>query len=197
TDGTSDEVCARSLRLLKDADALLISDYDIATITPPVIGTLLPAARHLGIPVVVDAHDQFHRFSGIHAATPNQPEAEAELGRSLATDDELGAGAEELAEKMDAEAILITRGGLGMALHERKGQTHVIPVATYTEVRDATGAGDTAATVYTLAIAAGASALEAAHLANLAAGVAVCKLGVATVTIDELRRAILTWQEKK
>jgi D-beta-D-heptose 7-phosphate kinase/D-beta-D-heptose 1-phosphate adenosyltransferase len=81
-----------------------------------------------------------------------------------------------------------------MAMHERGGSTHTIPVATYSEVRDASGAGDTAATVYTLAVAAQATPLEAAHLANLAAGVAVCKLGVAAVSAEELRRAIAAWQ---
>lgn len=182
---------------LEECDALLLSDYDIAAINAEVIAAVLPAAQRLGRRVIVDAHDQFRRFQGVHAATPNQPEAEAEVGHSLDGEAALRRGAETLVGRMDAEAALITRGGLGMALYERSGRLHLIPVATYSEVRDATGAGDTAATVYTLAVAAGGTPLEAAHLANLAAGVAVCKLGVATVTPDELRRAIAAWQPRE
>lgn len=165
-------------RALAEVDAMLLSDYDIAAINAEVVAAVLPAARARGRLVVVDAHDQFGRFRGVHAATPNQPEAEAELGRSLDGAEALHRGAEELVGRMEAEAALITRGGLGMALHQRGGATHLIPVATYSEVRDA----------------AGASPLEAAHLANLAAGVAVCKLGVATVSPAELRQAIAAWQ---
>jgi len=192
--GINAQIAERAARLLADSDALLVSDYDIAAVNAEVIAALLPVARRHGCRVVVDAHDQFGRFRGVHAATPNQPEAEAEGGHSLDGEDALRRGAATLVERMDAEAALITRGGLGMALHERGGATHLIPVATYSEVRDASGAGDTAATVYTLAVAGGATPLEAAHLANLAAGVAVCKLGVATVTPAELRRAILAWR---
>jgi len=192
--GINGKIAEQASRLLAESDALLVSDYDIAAINADVIAALLPLARQRGCCVVVDAHDQFTRFRGVHAATPNQPEAEAEVGHSLDGEDALRRGAETLVERMDAEAALITRGGLGMALHERGGATHLIPVATYSEVRDAAGAGDTAATVYTLAVAGGATPLEAAHLANLAAGVAVCKLGVATVTAAELHRAIEAWR---
>ena len=192
--GINSQIADQAARLLAASDALLLSDYDIAAINAEVIAALLPLARRRNCRVVVDAHDQFGRFRGVHAATPNQPEAEAEVGHSLAGDEALQRGAATLVERMDAEAALITRGSLGMALHERGGPTHLIPVATYSEVRDAAGAGDTAATVYTLAVAGGATPLEAAHLANLAAGVAVCKLGVATVTAAELRQAIAAWR---
>jgi D-glycero-beta-D-manno-heptose-7-phosphate kinase len=192
--GINGEIADHASRLLAESDALLVSDYDIAAINAEVIAALLPVARARGCYVVVDAHDQFARFRGVHAATPNQPEAEAEVGHSLNGETALRRGAETLVERMDAEAALITRGGLGMALHERGGATHLIPVATYSEMRDATGAGDTAATVYTLAVTGGGTPLEAAHLANLAAGVAVCKLGVATVSAAELRRAIEAWR---
>ena len=193
-DGATHRLAEQSCRSLVETDALLLSDYDIAAINGDVIGAVLPEAQKRGRLVVVDAHDQFTRFRGVHAATPNQPEAEAELGRRLNDEEALRRGAEEFVQRIDAEVALITRGGLGMALHERGGGTHFIPVATYSAVRDAAGAGDTAATTYTLAVAAGASPLEAAHLANLAAGVAVCKQGVATVSPDELRRAITAWQ---
>lgn len=193
-DGTNGRLAETACQILADADALLVSDYDLAAINAEMIGAILPEAQQRGCLVVVDAHDEFTRFRGVHAATPNQPEAEAELGRRLPDEATLRAGAEEFVARMDAEAALITRGGLGMALHERGKATHFLPVATYSEVRDTSGAGDTAAVVYTLAVAAGATLLDAAHLANLAAGVAVCKLGVATVSPDELRRAITAWQ---
>jgi len=196
TDGTNGRLADQACRLLGDTDAMLLSDYDIATINPDLVSSVLPEARAKQRLVVVDAHDQFTRFRGVHAATPNQPEAEAEIQLPLDGEEQLHKGAEDFVERMDAEVVLITRGGLGMALHERGGETHFLPVATYSEVRDAAGAGDTAATAYTLAVAAGATPLEAAHLANLAAGVAVCKQGVASVTPRELERAIAAWQRR-
>ena len=196
TDGINSRLAEQACRFLGETDALLLSDYDIAAINRDVIAAVLPEASRRRRLVVVDAHDQFTRFRGVHAATPNQPEAEAELGQSLNGEEALRQGAEAFVQRIEADVALITRGRLGMALHERGGATHFIPVATYSEVRDATGAGDTAATVYTLAVAAGATPLEAAHLANLAAGVAVCKLGVATVTPTELQRAIVAWQPR-
>src|SRR5579875_3541710 len=100
-DGTSDQVAATAGRLVEQAQALILSDYDIAALTTEVISSVLPAARRAGTLVVVDAHDQFRRFQGIHTATPNQPEAEAEVGFSLDGDDALHRGAAALVERMD------------------------------------------------------------------------------------------------
>jgi bifunctional ADP-heptose synthase (sugar kinase/adenylyltransferase) len=106
----------------------------------------------------------------------------------VASDDDLAAVGHALLTGMQAQGILITRGSHGMALFERDGSMHLLPVPAETrrEVRDATGAGDTVAAAFTLALAAGATLLQAAHLSNIAAGLKVRKFGVATVSAAEI-----------
>ena len=86
-------------------DAVVISDYENGVIHPEVIAACLPVATARGIAVVVDAHGGLDRFRGATVFTPNQPEAEAELGRTLTTDDDVASGARELLRRLDAAAI--------------------------------------------------------------------------------------------
>jgi bifunctional ADP-heptose synthase (sugar kinase/adenylyltransferase) len=96
-----------------------------------------------------------------------------------------------LREKLGSEALLITRGSRGMALFEReRAEPILIPVYGTDQVADVTGAGDTVIAAFTLALAAGASYAEAAKIANYAGGIVVMKMGTATVSSDELRRAV-------
>jgi bifunctional ADP-heptose synthase (sugar kinase/adenylyltransferase) len=91
---------------------------------------------------------------------------------------------------MRSDALLVTRGSRGMALFEPRRPTAHIPIWGSDEIADVTGAGDTVIATMTLAIAAGASFLEAARLANYAGGIVVMKRGTAIVTPDELREAV-------
>lgn len=91
---------------------------------------------------------------------------------------------------MDARHVLVTRGSEGMTLAGQDGACHHLPVSQLREVRDATGAGDTVAAAVTLALVAGAAPLEAAHLANIAAGIVVRRLGAVTTNREELAAAI-------
>ena len=88
--------------------------------------------------------------------------------------------------------MLITRGSRGMALFESDHPTVHIPIYGSDQIADVTGAGDTVIATMTLALAAGSSLLEAAHLANYAGGIVVMKRGTATVSADELRSAVLS-----
>jgi rfaE bifunctional protein kinase chain/domain len=154
------------------------------------IAAALPLARQHGLTITVDAHGDLGRFVGITIATPNQDEAAASLGRPLRTDDEVCQAGRELARQMDALGVLITRGSEGMTLVERDGACHHLPAATPSEVRDATGAGDTVSAVVTLSLTAGATPLDAAQLSNFAAGIVVRRLGAAIVTPEELASSI-------
>lgn len=184
------EIVAYLERELPHFDALVISDYEHGVINGEIIAAALPLARAHDLVITVDAHGDLRRFRGITVATPNQDEAAATLGRPLNGDDDACRGGQELARAMGARGALITRGSEGMTLAEREGACHHLPVSTLSEVRDATGAGDTVSAVVTLALAAGGSLLEAAHLGNLAAGVVVRRLGAATVTPEELATEI-------
>jgi rfaE bifunctional protein kinase chain/domain len=176
---------------LCEVDALLISDYENGVMSPEVIDACLPAAHRQGIPVIVDSHGDLFRFKGVTAATPNQPEAEATLHTVIDDTDDLEAAGAALLEGMEAEGIMITRGSEGIALFERGQPPYTLPIAmkSESEVVDPTGAGDTVAAVFTLALSSGASMRTAAYLGDIAGGEVVRKLGAATLTREELANA--------
>lgn len=179
--------------ILPQVDAVILSDYENGVIGPGIIGTVLPLAHELKKIVVVDSHGNLARFKGATALTPNQPEAEATLGDSVTDLPSLERAGERLLKMTSSEGVLITRGSEGMSLFERDHPPVHLPVSDLTkvtEVFDPTGAGDTVAATFTLALTAGASMADAAVLANIAAGLVVRRLGCATNTPDELLAAI-------
>ncbi len=167
-------------------DALMVSDYENGVVDEPVLQMLLPLARSHDKFVAADSHGRLHRFHGIDALTPNQPEAEAELGRSLQEPGDLLEGGAELLQQLGCGNLLVTLGAMGMALFDDQGGAELIPARSVAGVADTTGAGDTVAAVFTLSFLAGATAREAAELANLAGAAVVTKLGAATTSADEL-----------
>lgn len=179
-------------RALPEVEAVLLSDYANGVIGAEVIDACLPAARRQGVVVTVDSHGNLFRFRGVTAATPNQPEAESTLGRPLRTWEELVRGGEELLGGMEAEGVLITRGSEGLVLFEREREPYSLSVSNSqeAEVVDPTGAGDTVAATFTLALAAGGSMRVAAFLGNVAGGAVVRRVGAATISPEELREAV-------
>lgn len=177
-------------RAIPQVDALLISDYEHGVITPAIIDAALPLAAQQSLIVTVDAHGGLFRFKGITVATPNQDEVAAALGTPLQTDEEVYRGGQALVRGMAARGAIITRGSEGMTVVEADGAWHHLAASTLHEVRDATGAGDTVSATVTLALAAGATLLEAAYLGNLAAGLVVQRLGAATTSVTELEAEV-------
>jgi rfaE bifunctional protein kinase chain/domain len=175
---------------IAEYDALVISDYEHGVIAPALIAAALSLARRHDLIITVDAHGDLGRFVGITIATPNQDEAAASLGRPLSSAEEVCRAGQDLVRQMDARAVLITRGSEGMTLAERDGRCRHFPAASLSEVRDATGAGDTVSAVVTLALTCGATLPIAAQLSNLAAGIVVRRLGAAVVSPAELAAAI-------
>jgi rfaE bifunctional protein kinase chain/domain len=173
-------------------DAVMISDYENGVINPDVLRAALPQGKI----VVADSHGDLARFQGVTALTPNQPEAEASLGWEISDGPSLNRAGEKLLAMTSAEAVLITRGSQGMSLFTRDGEPFHLPASNRTEVADPTGAGDTVAATFTLALAATAGVpqpsryRDAAILANLAAGLVVQRLGCATNTPAELAAAV-------
>ena len=171
-------------------DGIVLSDYGKGVLTGASLPILIAAAREAGVPVVVDPkRGDYAKYRGATALTPNQREAEQACGHAITNAEELRDAGRRLLRMTDAEALLITRGEHGMALYLKDGTEHHLPAAA-TTVYDVTGAGDTVIAVYTTCLAAGAGHLEAAHLANLAAGLAVRELGTAAVTLDQLRTVL-------
>lgn len=176
-------------------DALILSDYETGVISPEIIQTAIPLARAAGKIIIVDAHGDLDRFQGVTALTPNQPEAEATLGRRIHDRETLEAAGRELLDRTNAQGLLITRGSEGMSLFERNQPPLHLPAFYHGEVADPTGAGDTVAATFTLALTAGGTQTEAATLANIAAGLVIQRLGNATNTPEELMAAVRAQME--
>jgi rfaE bifunctional protein kinase chain/domain len=172
------------------ADAAVLSDYGYGAISPDGVPVLRGALR-AGAPVLLDCRFRLEQYRGVDAATPNEEELEAVAGAPFGESREaLDAAAAKLRGLIGCRTLLVTRGSRGMALYDANAPAQMIPVHGTDQVADVTGAGDTVLATFSLALAAGASALEAALLANFAGGVVVMKMGTAVVTPEELRAAI-------
>jgi D-beta-D-heptose 7-phosphate kinase/D-beta-D-heptose 1-phosphate adenosyltransferase len=183
------QVEARILSALKlalqDADAFVVSDYDKGVVTQRILGQILPSAYEQ-VPVLVDP--KIRNFSHYHPSsliTPNHHEALRMTNTEEDSDEGLHRAALIIQEKLDCDAVLITRGDRGIMLLEREHDP-VFVETTAREVYDVTGAGDTVIATLAAALSAGATMLEAANLANHAAGIVVGKVGTATATAEEL-----------
>jgi D-beta-D-heptose 7-phosphate kinase/D-beta-D-heptose 1-phosphate adenosyltransferase len=178
-------------RAVRGSDALILEDYNKGVLVSTVIEHAIGAANKKGIPVVVDPkYRNFFSYKGATIFKPNRRELEAALG--AAVDVEHPQTLPGLVEKLGVEAILLTLSERGMALIEKgataKKGVHRIPT-TARAVYDVVGAGDTVTAYLAAMLASGATALEAAIIANYAAGVEVGKLGAATVTPKEVLAA--------
>lgn len=178
-------------------DAVVMSDYGSITLAPAVRRTVIAACRERGVPCIADSRYNILDFVGVTVVKQNESEVAAALGCGALAGDALVAAGRELLGRMEAEAVLITRGPDGMSLFEAGGAVTHIPVTNVSEVFDVTGAGDTAVVTVALALAAGASYADAARLANFAAGVVVRKPGTATATAQELREAVGGYHEDR
>jgi rfaE bifunctional protein kinase chain/domain len=178
---------------LRRADAVLMSDYGSGLVTPALARRVSGALRQAGhpVPVLIDSRYRLLDYRGLTACTPNESEVEQALGVRINDNARVleSAGREMLA-RTQMKAVLITRGGRGMALFVPGARTVHIPIHGSDEIADVTGAGDTVMATMTLALAAGASFEAAARLANYAGGIVVMKRGTATVSSDELRAAV-------
>jgi rfaE bifunctional protein kinase chain/domain len=190
----ADDVEARLIAAVRAAgsevDAFLVSDYGYGSVTSRVFEAVLETARRRGAVVAVDSRYDLPRFRGATAATPNEPEVEALAGAELGDERALEKAGRAVLERLESSYLLITRGSRGMALLEREGPVTFMPIHGSDQIADVTGAGDTVISAFTVALAAGAGAVEAAWLANVAGGVVVMKRGTATVSPQELSESL-------
>lgn len=173
------------------AEAVIISDYNYGVVDARTINALRQATRAKHTAVLVDSRFQLMKLHGFTAATPNEDEVEQLLGRRLDDRAALEAAGHELRERLGYASLLITRGSQGMLLVDEQAQAQHIEAVGAQEAVDVTGAGDTVIATYALALASGATAFEAAQLANRAGGLVVMKRGTASVTPEELLASLL------
>jgi len=182
---------SKARRLAGRAAAVIVSDYGLGAVTPELVRRL-DAKR-----ITLDSRYRLldYRGTGITAATPNEPELEAAYQMRIGTDtSELEQLGQRALGDLGLQALVVTRGKDGMAVFEKAESAPAralhIPIYGSDTPVDVTGAGDTVIAIFTLALAAGASYMEAAHLANYAGGIVVMKPRTATVTRRDLEAAL-------
>ena len=182
-----DGLLQRFQQQLSTAGAVILSDYGKGTLRD--IQAFIQAARNKNVPVLIDPKgNDFARYRGATVITPNMTEFEAVVGECH-SDEEIEVKGTALMQQLDVKALLVTRSEHGMTLLQQDNEPLHLPTQAR-EVYDVTGAGDTVISVLTAALAAGNSLADATALSNLAAGIVVSKLGTATVSVEEIRRAI-------
>ena len=175
----------------RKSDALLISDYGYGSASPEIVKAVQRNNLLNNIPVTLDSRYRLLEFSGITAATPNEAEVEEALSLHVGQDwKKLVRAGDEIVRRMKLKSLVVTRGRDGMVVFETKNIPIDIPSFGADEVTDVTGAGDTVIATFTAALGAGALAEQAARLANYAGGLVVMKRGTATVSRQELLRAL-------
>lgn len=178
-------------RVVREADAILLSDYGYKTLSSRLTHDLTRMAAARGIPILADSRFRMIDYKDITAITPNITELEAAVGVSIGTDAQLlETIATEVLARQRLQCLLVTQGRFGMTLFEAGNPPLHIPIYGTDEVADVTGAGDTVIAVFTLALSCGASPESAARLANYAGGIVVMKQGTATVSRAELKAAL-------
>ena len=207
---TQEKLLRSLFSALKKLDALLLSDYDKGLITDDFADRVLSAAHQLNVPVFVKPKtSRLYAYRGARAIVCNAKEAGFYVTRSVADEKSVEEAGRALLAHFGCGAVVITRGEKGMSVFEESSPRHLhIPAtgfevtyarvgqpgiergATGRQVFDVTGAGDTVLSVLALAVAAGAPLVDAAMLANTAAGVVVGKLGTASASPKELVHAL-------
>jgi rfaE bifunctional protein kinase chain/domain len=173
-----------------DTDAVLLSDYKSGVVDESVVAAAVAWSHETGGLVTVDSQGDLRKFRGCTLIRCNQDEAEATLGKPLASEQAIERALNDLQRRLGAKYVVVTRGSAGMSFVDAEGAFASLPATNLQEVYDTTGAGDTVIAVLSLALATGAPLMEAAQLASIAAGIVVQRLGNAAPTPRELLAAI-------
>ena len=196
-DGITAQLVDRLLAAIKTqirkTHAVIVGDYGKGVVTQSLLNDLKSLCRAHGVWLSLDPKPVHHlNLAGLSLITPNRKEAfelanlpDDTRNADPLADKNLMQAAERLLNELRPAVLLVTLGELGMLLCQRGQKPFHIPTVAQ-EVFDVSGAGDTAIATFTLAIAAGASPIEAAILSNHAAGIVVGKVGTATTSADEL-----------
>jgi len=186
TGKANEELVKKLPERVRQARAVVLSDYGKGCLSREVIAAVVAAAQSARVPVLVDPKgEDYSRYKGATLVTPNRKEAEEAVGRKLGRIEEFSRAADDLMALADLEAAVITLGGGGIYFKSRKGETgHVAAQAR--AVFDVTGAGDTVIAQIAFHVAEGRTLEVAVELANQAAGIVVGRLGTHAVTRSEL-----------
>lgn len=186
---TEQKILSSIKEIIKDIDAVIVSDYAKGTITGDLMEALKELCKKNSMLLIVDPKPEHKEYyKNVTLITPNTTEAKKMAGLSEDAEEDVESVGKRLLAELNSN-VLITRGERGMSLFEKNGSILSIPTFAK-EVYDIIGAGDTSVAALALALASGASLEESAIIANHAAGITVGKVGTSTVTAEELKRSI-------
>ncbi len=173
---------------IKDSiDAVLISDYSYGAVNHKTYNKISQKLSEKNIPVIVDSRFDLLKFKNATVLTPNEEEAANALGMDP---EDIKNIAKRILNELNPKILVLTRGKKGMDVFVKNKKPLHIPICGTDEVIDVTGAGDTVASVITLALSCGANGYDAARLANYAASIVVMKMGASTVTPEEIEKLL-------
>ncbi|MDR3071458.1 MAG: D-glycero-beta-D-manno-heptose-7-phosphate kinase [Endomicrobium sp.] len=195
--GTEFKTIANIEKLIPKSNAVIISDYGKGVVSLKVLKKTISLANKYKIPIAVDPKiEHFKRYKKVTIITPNEKEAIDGMGaRNIKNNEDILNLGTKILKTLNSDSVLITRGENGMTLIEPNNKITNIPTRAK-EVYDVTGAGDTVISAMALALAAKSDLLNAAEIANFAAGIVVGKLGTAMVSHNELKKAITEFHKK-
>lgn len=176
--------------LMSNVKAVMVSDYLTGLLTNSVVAAVREVSRSRQILATADAQGQLEKYAGFDLVKCNAEEAMRCVNRKLIIDDDFASAGREMVADLNMQAVLITRGPEGVTLVQRDRAVNHLPAVRVEDVYDTVGAGDTVLAVVTLALVAGASHVDAATLANIAAGIVVRKVGNYAPSPAELLAAI-------
>ena len=185
-DNIIEQILTFAREVIKNIDAVVIEDYGKGVVVPRLIEELIGLTKkHKKIVTIDPKENYFSLYKNATAITPNHYEAARAVGIKAEDNVPIEEIGRKLLKQLNSEVVLMTLGEDGMCVFERSGKTTKIPTVEQ-DVYDVSGAGDTVIGAYTLAVASGARNIEAAHIANCAAGIVVGKVGIAVATQEEL-----------
>jgi D-beta-D-heptose 7-phosphate kinase/D-beta-D-heptose 1-phosphate adenosyltransferase len=192
SDAIAEQIIARFSILIKDVQAVILSDYGKGLLRPDIIAACISKAQALNIPVIVDPKGKdFSIYKGATAVTPNKKElSEATQNHPVKTDEDIEAAARIVIQSCGIQSVIATRSAEGMSVMSAGKPILHIRQSRDIEVFDVSGAGDTVIATIAAAIASGASLGDAATLATYAGSIAVTKVGTTPVRLVELQVAL-------
>jgi D-beta-D-heptose 7-phosphate kinase/D-beta-D-heptose 1-phosphate adenosyltransferase len=190
---SSQNLIATAIKAMQSAELICIEDYDKGAVTPEVCRAIIDAAKHRGLPVLVDPAriSDYRKYAGATCLKLNRPEASRATGLPVETPEQFQHAAERLLETLSLEAVLLTLDKHGAYIATRAGDRRLLQTRAR-QVYDVTGAGDMAFAMLAVARAAGATWEESTALANVAGGLEVEKFGVVPITPQEIIQELFT-----
>jgi rfaE bifunctional protein kinase chain/domain len=176
---------------IKSYNSIILSDYDKGLLTPSLIEKIIKIANENNIYISADPQvSHFFNYKGISIMTPNHHEAGKALGLKLKTESDIENANLDIANRLNSESMMITRGDKGLSIYTKNDNKHTHIPTIAREVFDVTGAGDTVISLFTAFRSAGFTEIESALVANAGGGLVVEKLGAETVSRIELFKSL-------